>query len=276
MEDLRRLKDREEPFFLAVGFFKPHLPFVAPKKYWDLYDHNKIQIPATYHRPANAPSQAIHSFGELRAYANVPKSGPVSDDMARDLIHGYYACVSYTDAQVGKLLDALHSLGLDDNTIVVLWGDHGWNLGEHTLWCKHCCFETSMRTTLIVKAPHVAGGKKTAGLTELIDVYPTLCELTGLPTPAHAQGQSFAPLLKEPGRSWKPAAVGRFRDGDTIRTDQYRFTEYTNAGGKQVARMLYDHQRDAAEDANIAARPENDEVAQRLTEQLRQVKSAAP
>ena len=139
---------------MAVGFFKPHLPFNAPKKYWELYDDLEIDLPDNYYPPEDGPEEAIHNFGELRNYGGVPKKGPISDAMARTLIRGYYACVSYTDAQIGKVLDALESEGLSDNTIVILWGDHGWNLGEHTLWCKHCTFENAMQAPLIIRSPN--------------------------------------------------------------------------------------------------------------------------
>lgn len=268
IDDMRRLAKQDEPFFLAVGFFKPHLPFVAPKKYWDLYDREAIKLPATYHRPKDAPDEAIHNWGELRAYADIPSKGPLPDEIARTLIHGYYACVSYTDAQIGKLLDELERLHLTDNTIVVLWGDHGWNLGEHTLWCKHCCFETSMHAPLIVKAPGIGGDKTTQGLTEFIDIFPSLCELAELPLPDHLQGRSFVPLMKNPDQEWKKAAIGRYRSGDTIRTDQFRFTEYTGAKGTFVARMLYDHETDPAEDTNISERERSQEAVENLTKQL--------
>ncbi len=188
--------------------------------------------------------------------------------MARTLIHGYYACVSYTDAQIGKLLDELDRLDLTGDTIVIVWGDHGWNLGEHTLWCKHCCFETSMRAPIIVRAPNIAGGKATDGLTEFIDIYPSLCELAGLPLPDHLEGRSFVPLLRQPGLAWKPAAIGRYGNGDTIRTDRYRYTAYTSAQDKLVARMLYDHHRDSDETVNLAERPAVAGSAERLHEQL--------
>jgi len=268
IDDLRRLKDAGKPFFLAAGFLKPHLPFVAPKKYWDLYPADTIRLPINYHRPKDAPDAAIHNFGELRAYAGVPKTGPVSDEMALNLIRGYNACVSFTDAQIGKVLTELDRLGLTDNTIVVLWGDHGWNLGEHTLWCKHCCFETSMRVPLIVRAPGIKGGVKTMGLTELIDLYPSLCELTGLPVPAHVQGRSFVPLLKTPTLPWKEQAIGRFAAGDTIRTATHRITEYSNANGP-VARMLYDHRTDAGENVNVSEQPGSAAIVESLTNQLR-------
>ncbi|MGZ0174530.1 MAG: sulfatase [Planctomycetales bacterium] len=253
MADLERLSQKDEPFFLAVGFFKPHLPFIAPKKYWDLYDHNKIQVPDNYHVPKDAPKESIHSSGELRAYAGIPAKGSVSDESARNLIHGYYACVSYTDALIGKLLGELDRRELSDNTIVVLWGDHGWNLGEHALWCKHSCYETSMQIPLIVRAPGIKGGQRRSGLIESIDLYPSLCELAGLPLPGHLQGRSFATLMRDADTEWKSAAVGRFQNGDTIRTDAFRFTEYTDKKGKLTSRMLYDHTADPHEDVNVTA-----------------------
>ncbi len=250
--DLGRLKAKDEPFFLAVGFFKPHLPFIAPKKYWDLYDHDKIQLPDNYYVPKDAPKESIHTSGELRSYAGIPAKGQVSDETARNLLHGYYACVSYTDAQIGKLLDELDRLDLSDNTIVVLWGDHGWNLAEHTLWCKHSCYETSMQIPLIVQAPGVKGGQRRSGLIESIDLYPSLCEMAGLALPEHLQGRSFVSLMKSPKADWKSAAVGRFTNGDTLRTESFRFTEYTNAKGQLTSRMLYDHATDPEENVNVS------------------------
>ena len=270
IDDLRRLKGKDQPFFLAVGFFKPHLPFIAPQKYWDLYDHDDVHLPDNYHVPKDAPKESIHSSGELRAYAGIPAKGPVSKETARNLIHGYYACVSYTDALIGKLLDELDRLELADNTIVVLWGDHGWNLGEHTLWCKHSCYETSMHIPLIVRAPGVRGDQRTSAPTESIDVYPSLCELAGLSLPDHLQGRSFAALLRNPQTEWKSAAVGRYRNGDTIRTSTFRFTEYTDGKGKLVSRMLYDHSADPGENVNVAEDEGRKEAVTALTEELRQ------
>ena len=270
IEDLQKLNDKDQPFFLAVGFLKPHLPFVAPKKYWDLYDRDTIGLPSNYHPPQNSPSEAIHKWGELRHYATVPRKGPVPDAMARDLIHGYYACVSFVDAQVGRLLNELDRLELADNTIVVLWGDHGWNLGEHTLWCKHSCFETSMHAPLIVRAPGVTQtGQRTKALTEFIDIYPSLCELAGLPLPSHLQGKSFVPQLKDSSLPGKSAAIGRFKAGDTIRTDQYRFTQYSRSNGALTGRMLYDHQNDPSEDINIAEHENQAGIVKSLGDRLK-------
>ncbi len=270
ISDLQRLAKMEKPFFLAVGFYKPHLPFVAPKKYWDLYDREQIRLPANYHPPQDAPAEALHTWGELRSYAGIPQQGPLPLETAQALIHGYYACVSYTDANIGRLLSELDRLGLADNTVVVLWGDHGWNLGDHGLWCKHCCFESSMHAPLIVKAPGIGGGKRTSGLTEFIDIYPSLCELAGLPLPEHLQGRSFAGRMMNPAQPGKAAAIGRYRNGDTIRTDQFRFTEYTNNKGELLARMLYDHHVDPGEDVNICQRPRAEELVDSLSTALRE------
>lgn len=272
VSQLKKLSKREQPFFLAVGFKKPHLPFVAPAHHWDKYPAKDISLPENYHPPKNAPAEAIHTSGELRSYAEVPLKGPVSDEMAHQLIRGYYACVSYTDRHVGKLLDTLDDLKLTDDTIIVLWGDHGWNLGEHTLWCKHCCFETSMRAPLIIRAPTLKGAEKksrTHALTEFIDIYPTLCDLAGLAKPKHLQGKSAVPVLLDSKARVKTAAIGRFGRGDTIRTFRYRFTLYHDRKGKPVARMLYDHQNDPDENVNIAEEPKNAPLVKNLTARLR-------
>ncbi|MCK4965914.1 sulfatase, partial [bacterium] len=166
ISDLNRLNKMDKPFFLAVGFLKPHLPFNAPKKYWDLYKRESIDLADNPFRPKGAPDAALHNWGELRQYVGIPGKGPLSDELARTLVHGYYACVSYTDAQIGRVVGELDRLGLRENTVIVLWGDHGWQLGEHGLWCKHCNFETSLHSPLIVSAPEFNGGQKTKALTE--------------------------------------------------------------------------------------------------------------
>jgi iduronate 2-sulfatase len=206
---LQRIQDR--PFFLAVGFLKPHLNFCAPKRYWDLYDPKDITLADNPFAPQGAPRAALHHSLELRVREGVPKNGPIPDDLARHLIHGYRACVSYIDAQVGRLLDEVDRLGLADNTIVILWGDHGWHLGEHALWGKATNYEVATRVPLILRAPGAkANGQACNALVEFVDIYPTLCELAGLPRPAHLEGCSFVPLLAEPGRPWKSAAFSQF------------------------------------------------------------------
>jgi len=269
IEDMRRLAAQDEPFYLAVGFVKPHLPFVAPKRYWDLYDEGDIQLPENYrYTPEDAPEASIHTFGELRAYIGVPPKGPVPDEMALGMIHGYYACVSYIDAQIGRLLDELEDLGIEDETIVVLWGDHGWNLGEHTMWCKHCVYENSMHAPLLIKAPGLPAGNRVESLVEFIDVYPTLCELTGLPEIDQLEGTSLVPLLNDPEAEWKSQAVGRFVNGDTIRTDQYRYSEFHDRNGQLYGRMLYDHEADPRENVNLSERPEYAELVEELADEL--------
>lgn len=252
IEDLKRLKKEGKPFFMAAGFLKPHLPFNAPKKYWDMYPEESIHLPENYFRPENAPDVAIHNFGELRSYYGVPAEGPVSDEMAHQLIHGYYACVSYTDAQIGRLLDALQELGMAENTIVILWGDHGWQLGEHSLWCKHANFKTSLNAPLIISAPGFQENQKTEALVEFVDVFPSLCELAGLVMPEQLQGQSFVSLMKNPETPGKEAIYSRFIESESIKTPRYLYTEWINKEGEVYSTMLYDHQTDPSENVNLS------------------------
>ena len=272
ISDLARLKRMEKPFFLALGFLKPHLPFNAPKRYWDMYKREDIDLADNPFRPKGAPDAALHNWGELRAYHGVPKTGPLSDEAARTLIHGYYACVSCTDAQIGRVLAELDRLGLRDNTVVVLWGDHGWNLGEHGLWCKHCNFETSLHSPLLVRGPGIKAGARTNALTEYLDIYPSLCELCDLPLPAHLEGKSFVPLLKNPNLSWKKAVFSRYFNGDSVKTDRYRYTEWRKKDSTTYARMLYDHQTDPYENVNISESPQNAELVKKLSEMIQGLK----
>ena len=277
IEALGRVKDR--PFFLAVGFLKPHLPFVAPQKYWDLYDPATIPLAPNQRPPKGAPAYAGNNAGELRSYKGVPKQGPIPEDEQRKLKHGYYACVSYTDAQIGKLLAALDGLGLRDNTVVVLWGDHGWQLGEHGTWAKHTAWEDATRAPLIVSAPgRKAAGRKTDALVEFVDIFPSLADVCGLPAPPGVEGTSFKPLLDDPRRAWKPAAFSVWPKaipgqgpgmGRAIRTDRYRLVEW-RADGRGVADAyeLYDHEVDPQENENLAARPEHRSTVAALAERL--------
>ena len=253
--DLKRLKEKDQPFFLAVGFLKPHLPFNAPKKYWDLYDYNLIRQPLNNYIPENAPAVSIHNSGELRSYGQVPGEGPVPDSLAKKLIQGYYACVSYTDAQIGKVLQALQDLELDKNTIVVLLGDHGWNLQEHTMWCKHCSYGTSQRSALLIRSPGKVKGKKTSTLAEYVDIYPTLCDLCGLALPSYLEGKSLVPVLKDPDSQGKDFVISKWRDGLTLITQKYAYTEWNTKQDSTFARMLYDHTADPGENINIAVKP---------------------
>jgi arylsulfatase A-like enzyme len=262
------LADRDQPFFLAVGFLKPHLPFNAPTKYWDLYPVDQIPLAKNPFMPEKAPEQAWHNSGELRAYTNIPKDRVLPDSISRKLVHGYYACVSYTDAMIGWLLDALEETGLDHNTVVVLWGDHGWSLGEHTLWCKHSCFHNALRVPMIIKDPYSKKGQKTTAFASLLDLYPTLCELANLPIPDHAEGKSLKPILENPATQVQPVIFTRWKSGESIRTDKYLYTSYISKEGEQIAQMLYDHTKDPEENINVVDHPENAELVTLLKQQL--------
>ena len=275
---LGELKRRGEPFFLAVGMAKPHLPFVAPSRYWDLYDPNQIYVPASGELPRGAPEFSGHSNGELRSYADVPKQGPIPTDVARRLRHGYYAATSYMDAQIGVMLDALEREQLDDRTVVVVWGDHGWQLGEHGLWHKHTNFELAVRSLLVIRVPgQRSPGRRSLSLAELVDVYPTLADVCGLPPPAGLDGVSLRPILDDPAATVREVAVsqypragretgGRRLMGYSVRDPRWRFTAWRDRDdGTIVARELYDEQDDPHETVNLADRPEHADVVRRLT-----------
>ena len=252
-----------DPFFLAVGFRKPHLPFSAPKRYWDRYDASEISSPEYAEKPVGIPDFAWHNSRELRGYSDVPDAGPIPDDMARKLRHGYYACVSFMDAQVGKLLDALDEQGLRDNTLIALWGDHGYHLGEKALWCKTSNYELDTRAPLIISAPG-AGVGDCAALVEFVDIYPTLLDCCGLPPRDDLEGISLAPLLQQPDLPWKTAAFSQFPRpwaylgepevmGYSMRTERYRYTEWQDfRSGEALDRELYDHAEGQAEIDNVA------------------------
>ncbi|WP_236972741.1 sulfatase [Membranihabitans marinus] len=254
VERISSLKDSS--FFLAVGFIKPHLPFVTPRKYWDLYNPDEIKIPKRV-IPHGMPDLALHNFGELRKYHGIPATGTLNDSITRNLIHGYYAAVSMIDAQVGKLLDALEENGLSENTIVVLWGDHGWKLGEYGGWCKHTNFEEDTRAPLLVAVPWLNNkDEKTESLAEFVDIYPTICDLAGLDKPTHLEGQSLLPILNNARAQVKKVAISQYPRGPSlgydnkneimgysIRSPNYRFTrwqKYENPD-EVVAIELYDY-----------------------------------
>jgi len=273
---LRSMKPKEQPFFLAVGFIKPHLPFVAPKKYWDLYDPAKIELATNQYRPKEAPEYAVLEGAELRAYHEIPR-GHIPDALARQLKHGYYAAISYMDAQVGKVLDEVERLGLRDDTIVVVWGDHGWKLGEHDAWCKQTCVENDTNASLIVSVPGMkSAGKRTDAIVEFVDIYPTLAGLARLSKPSHLEGADFAPVLASPEKPWKSAAFSQFPRnvagkqlmGYTMRTDRYRLTQWVERDNKDhvVATELYDHQTDPQENQNIAGETANCKLVAELSD----------
>lgn len=275
---LTELKKQDQPFFLAVGMARPHLPFVAPKKYWDMYDPAKIYVPAFQKLPAGAPEFVGHNNGELRSYSDVPDLGPIDETMARRLRHGYYAAISYMDAQVGLVLDALEKEGLADRTVIVLWGDHGWQLGEHGLWHKHTNFEVAANAPLYISVPgQKAAGRKSASLAEFIDIYPTLAEVCGLPIPKELEGVSLRPILDDPAAKVRPVAISQYPRGDagralmgySIRDDRWRLTLWRDRADNTIhATELYDEAADPHETVNVAGKTEHAEVVARLTKFL--------
>ncbi len=261
-EAVRRIRSAatsREPFFLAVGFLKPHLPFVAPKKYWDLHDPAKFPLPDRVTPPEGAPTYAPQFGGELRNYAGIPSgNAPLGAELTRRLIHGYYAATSYMDAQAGKVLAALDDTGLAANTVVVLWGDHGWHLGDHGMWCKHTNYEQAARIPLLVAVPGRPGTVSSA-LVETADLYPTLAALAGLPAPAGLDGRSFAALFADPAAAHRDHITHVYprnpRLGRAIRTDRYRLVEWKAPGADAATAEfeLYDYRDDPGETKNLAA-----------------------
>lgn len=246
--DLRRLKEREEPFFLACGFWKPHLPFNAPKKYWDLYQRDNLQLAQNPYRSEALPKQ-VTSSGEIHGYGKI--TATTDEAFQREAKHGYYACVSYIDAQIGLMLDELDRLELAENTIVVIVGDHGWHLGEHGFWGKHNLMNHATRAPLIVRVPHRKGGQA-KGIVEFVDVYPTLCELCGVSVPDdQLQGKSFVPILQDSRKRTKEYAFIQWQGGYNIVSEQYSSTIWLK-GDTTVARMMFDRQSDVAENKNKA------------------------
>lgn len=282
-EAIKRIRETArnpgEPMFLAVGFLKPHLPFCAPKKYWDLYDRDSFSLAELTHPPEGAPSFALTNSGELRNYRDIPGEGPLDENLQRTLIHGYHACVSYMDAQLGRVLGELERSGLAENTIIVLWGDHGWHLGDHGLWCKHTNYEQATRIPLIVSAPDkVRRGMHTAALTETVDIYPTLCELAGIPIPRGLDGRSFADVLQNPRLKPKAFVQHVYPRGDlmgrALRTDRYRLVEWKKPGepASSADLELYDYKTDPRETKNLAA--EEPEIARSLQNHFASMREA--
>ncbi len=270
ISDMQKLKSSGQPFFLAVGLRKPHLPFNAPKKYWDMYDSSKIELAKNPFVPKNAPLESIHNSFELRAYKDIPDTGKISDSKSRILKHGYYACISYIDALIGKLLSELKTLDLEKNTIVVLLGDNGYQLGEHSMWIKHCNYETSLNVPLILKVPGTNSGKEVNSLVEFIDVYPTLCELNNISLPSHLHGTSLKPLINGSKSKIKDVVFSRYQSGESIRTEKHLYTEYFDKDGKFVSKMLYDHQKDPAENINIVNTKRGEKLSVKYSKMLKE------
>lgn len=283
---IQQLANKEKPFFIAVGFKKPHLPFVSPKKYWDLYERENMELSGWQKAPTDAPDFAMHSWGELKSYTDIKpaiqSNGILSEEKQRELIHGYMATVSYTDAQIGKLLQELENQGVAENTIIVLWGDHGWHLGDHGIWCKHSNFEQATRSPLIFSAPETQKGIKNSSPVEFVDIYPTLCDLAGIDIPDFVDGESLKPILTGEVEKVKDFAISQYprgnkRMGYSLRTEQYRYTAWfeidfrkgENASPeKLIAEELYDYQKDDLETKNLATEKAYRKVKKDLAKDL--------
>ncbi|MDX2444870.1 MAG: sulfatase, partial [Bacteroidales bacterium] len=256
IQKLKELSKKGKPFFLGVGFFKPHLPFNAPKKYWDLYDENKIPLAPFPGIPENINNSSLHNSGEFNGYLlgeeKASISHSISDDYARKVKHAYFACVSYIDAQIGKLLDELENSGLDKNTIVVVWGDHGWHLGDQRMWGKHTIFEKALKSTFIIRLPNNPQiGGSIDRVVSSVDIYPTMLELCGVEMPYTTDGKSLVPIIKDPNtNNWDDASYGYFKKGFSVRTDRYRLTQYFREQKPNIE--LYDHLIDPDETKNIS------------------------
>lgn len=281
IEQLEKLKDSDKPFFLALGFLKPHLPFVAPKKYWDLYDREKLELAPVQHYPEGAPACAQTDYIEARGYSGVPEEGQISEAIQRELIHGYLACVSYVDAQVGKVIAKLKETGLAKDTIVVLWGDHGFHLGDKQIWGKHTTYEESTRSPLIIANAGTPRGQTSQSPVNFIDIFPTLCELTGVETPEGLDGKSLVPVLNDSQQTVQKYAASIYPHnkywGVAIRTERYRYVTWTKGWarkdrpGNQYAKKpefteLYDYGKDPLERKNLSGHPEYADIEKKLAE----------
>jgi len=276
IKHIQNAKNENKPFFLAVGFYKPHLPFNAPKKYWDLYDPEKIPLASNDYPPQNSNAYSLNKSPELTTHYPWPDGpGNVSPENARELKHAYFACVSYIDAQIGKILDELKQQGLDKNTIVVLWSDHGWHLGEHGIFGKMTNFEIATNSPLIIKAPGITQkGEIVNALVETVDLYPTLAELCGIDYSKDLDGESLIPTLKNSETKGKPYARSFYYRkgalGKTLKTENHRIVRWATENDSTVAVELYDHRNDPGENINIAS--ENKALTDSLLQQLKEAK----
>jgi len=266
-------------FFMAVGFHKPHLPFNAPKKYWNMYNRNSLPVSLNLTKPKGAPQIAMHNFGEIRSYTDIVKMGAIDKNKAKELVHGYYACISYIDAQVGKVLNSLKENNLEKNTIICILGDHGFSLGEHGLWCKHSNFEEATHSPLIIVDPDSSGGKVVDSFAEFVDIYPTICELASVSEPERFDGISLVPLLKNPSKPLRDYAISQYPRhggmGYTIRTSKYRYTEWFKKDAV-VGKELYDHELFPGENesmiGNVKYKVIEDELSKILRKEIKKRK----
>jgi len=301
-DEMDKLLKEGKPFFLAVGLHKPHLPFVAPKKYWDMYKREDMPLAEFQEHSKDGPLVAYTSAGELRNYTDIPPFVTMEAELNRiglkpekqkELIQGYYAAVTYTDHNVGVLLDELEKQGQLNNTIIVLWGDHGWHLGDHDLWCKHTNFENATRAPLIIAAPGFKGGS-TKSLTEHVDVFPTICDLAGVPVPTYLDGKSLVPIMKDKKTKILEYSISQYPRGIkkeemeklgytskklmgySLRTDKYRLTLWINDfttkspydPAKLYAKEMYDYVKDPLEKVNVADHKEYSAIYQDLYKKM--------
>jgi len=275
VSELERRAESDDPFFLMVGFHKPHSPFNAPKKYWDLYDREAVPLSLSPKPPLHAPLKFVfHESNYLRSFADFPDSGPIPETTSREAIHAYLACVSYVDALTGQLLAALEATGKTDETIVIFTSDHGYQLGDHGLWSKHTTFELATRIPLIFSGPGVDQNAETDALVELVDLFPTLCDLADLDKPPHLEGRSFSNVLVDPEADVRESAYSEFSRGGatgrSIRTNNRRYTEWRDTTSDELrARELYLHDRDPIESENVAARADLKDEIENLAKMLR-------
>ncbi len=310
VKTLHKLKENGKPFFLGVGFKKPHLPFCAPKKYWDMYERDRMPVAQFQDMASDDVEYAYHNSLEVKGYSDIPPfesyvdTKHLDENTQRRLLHAYYACISYTDAQIGKVLDALDKEGLADNTVVILYGDHGYHLGDHGLWNKMTNFENATHVPLIVSAPGMKKGVKSESLVEFLDIFPTVCEFTNTAQPQKLDGKSLAPVLKNPKAKIRDYAMSQYSrtttenytistdtdlkgkakelekdiHGYAIRDPRYRLVEWTKGfktyqpfdEGKVIGYQLFDYQKDPEERHNVANDPAYAGVVKKLKKQLRE------
>jgi len=267
IRDIKIQSQTTTPFFIVAGFRKPHLPFNAPKKYWDLYDPSSVPFPSNDTFPASAPEVASKWY-ELPFYDGIQKNKAPSLEMKRNLIHGYAACVSYVDQQVGEVIAAIDDLGLRDDTVVILMSDHGYSLSEHNRWAKHSLFEIELQVPLLINIPQISEGKITDSFAELVDIFPTLCDVLQIPKPSHLQGNSLINAMNNPHEMHKNYAVARWKSGETLITEQYSYSEWQNKNGKITGRMLYDLQNDPGETINVSQNVEYSKLVDSLSNRI--------
>ncbi len=286
VEMINKMAKSDKPFFVAVGFKKPHAPYVAPKKYWDMYERDKVPLAEFQSMSSDPVVYAYHPSNELKVYSDIPPFQSYEDTKHMDeatqrrVIHAYYACVSYIDAQLGKLLDALEKQGIAENTVIVLWSDHGYHLGDHGLWNKTSNFEGSTRTVMIICAPGMKRDVYTSSISEYVDMYPTICDLAGVTPPAYIDGKSLVPVLKNPLKKVNEYAFGQYNrgkiNGYSCRNSRYRLVEwvkdfrtYVPLQGRQIVGIeLYDYQTDPLETKNIANKPEFKKIVEKMQKDL--------